>query len=199
MAFIFWFSDFDGDGTENNAFIPFVRVLAQKSGGWVDGREYPEIEDGWAFGWGEFSDADIATLQASAFVTVIPTRDSGDNWLGVDDTVSQIKPAYRTAILNGMEAYNIPVDGLGLSSTVGEALRRVFYAVRIKELLRYLDFTEKVLSLTVGDIPALKRKALRRRITNYGFDLSNINDATTIRAALLDLFSQPSNYFTAPF
>ena len=189
----FYFTQLRGTGTEIDPFYcPLMDIQTSKFN-ILDLREYPEIKDGELFVWTNNTDAEHAEALLQVDIEYLATEDSVGTPVELTAPVSVISAANRAVILQQMEDRGIPTDGIAGTTQLGDAMRLIFRRVRLIELLRYIDLPTN-LTLTIADIPALKRKALQRRLTNTGFDLSNITGTTTIRAALQDLLAQPVNF-----
>ena len=163
----------------------------------LDGREFMEIEDGWLFVWTDNTDAEHQQLLLQPDVIYLPTEDAGGTLLGIDTVVSSVSAANRAFILAEFQAHGIPTLGITGAMTIRQVMRIVIARLRIMERLRYVDFSE-TLTETVSAIPAKRRKALNKRLTNLGFDLSGITGSMTVEEALYALFSQdkiPLNLF----
>jgi len=170
----FYFSEFIGAGTDQDPFIPAAWDSAPLS--YHDGREYPEIEDGWCVCWGNPNAVQHANLLADARVTYLPFEDSGGLDVDLDSPISDVTAANRATIVAELESRHIPSNGFTATDTVRHVVKTLDRRIRVREILLYVDFGRQLLSGTVGDIPALQRKALKRRLTNAGYDLSGITN-----------------------
>jgi len=183
----FYFTGIRGQGLESDPFYcPLNDTQASKKD-FLDGREFPEIEDGWFFVWTDNTDLEHAAALLEADITYLPTE-GGSGLVDLDSSVSQITAANKAAILAEIESKGIPTDGITGATTIREAMRTIIKRIRLMEQLRYVDLGD--LTGTVGDMQTLKKKAMRRRLINMGFDLTNITNATTVRAALNNLIDQ---------
>jgi hypothetical protein len=187
----FYFSTFSGLGIDQAPFYPSAWDHVQIS--YLDGREYPEIEDGWCICRGDPTEAEHAALLADASTTYLPFENLSGDTIDLDQPLSEISSANRATILAEFEARHVPTDGITGSTTIREGLKRIYCRIRLRELLIYLDFGKQDFSATIGDIPPLQRKALKRRLENGGFDISGITNTATIKEAILLLSPQIVN------
>ena len=184
----FYFSEFTGAGTDADPFYPAAWDSVQLQ--YLDGREYPEIEDGWCICWGTPSGLEHTALLADGLVVYLPLEDGVGDVVPLDNVITEVTTANRAIVTGYLEDRHIPTDGITGATTVREALKLIFKRIRIRERLLYVDFVTMLFTATVGDIPALKRKALKRRLTNEGIDVSGLTNTTTIKDALLLLLPQ---------
>lgn len=192
----FYFSTFAGAGTEDDPFRPVARSVAALDA--LDGREYPEIEDGWCLCWGEPSQSEHDALLVTAGVTYLPFEQANGTALGLDDPLSLATASNLEWVKDEMEARHVPTDGITTALTLRAAMRMVFRRIRLREVLFYIDFGRNAFTQTIADIPLIPRKALTRRLQNYGFDLSGIDGTTTIRAAINELLQQDVPVLNTP-
>jgi hypothetical protein len=185
----FYFTAIRGLGDENDPFRCPLYDTQNSSFDFLDGREFPEIEDGWLFAWTDNSDIEHAAALLEPDITYLPIEDNTGTLIDFDSPVGQIPAANRTAILAELESKGIPTDGITGTTTIREAMRLVIKRIRLMEQLRYIDFDES-LTTVISDIPAKKRKALKRRLENLGFNVAPLVNTMTMRESINELIAQ---------
>ena len=125
----FYFSEFTGAGTEEDPFIPAAWDNAPLQ--FHDGREYPEIEDGWCICWGDPSAAEHTALLADGRVTYLPLEDGTGDVVPMDNVITEVTAANRAIVTGYLEDRHVPTDGITSLTTVREALKLIFKRIRI--------------------------------------------------------------------
>lgn len=184
-----------GTSTEDPFYCPLTDTQGSVYDA-IDGREYAEIEDGFLFAWTDNTDIEHAAALAHADITYLNTEDAGGNPILLDSPVSGITAVNRNAILATLESIGIPVDSVTGATTLRDVMGLVI------KIIKYRGFLEKAdlgtdLTLTLADIPPLKKKAIKRRLTNQGINVTGLTNTTTIRDAFNYLLTQLN--VTTPF
>jgi hypothetical protein len=156
----------------------------------LDGRQFPEIEDGWLFAWVDSANIDHTTAVSQSDITYLPFEKADGTRVAINGAISQVSSANRTAILALLETNGIPTDDITGTNTVADVVKRIAASTTLMQLLQYVDFRDIGFNATIADIPSTKRKAVLRRLTNRGFDVSGITLQTTVREAIKYLLGQ---------
>lgn len=189
MRFYFTAIRINGTGVAADTFYCPLHDHQASPYQFLDGREYQEIEDGWLFVWTNNTAQEHADLIAQTDVTYLPIEDINGLSLALDDLVSDISAANRAIIIAEFRSRGIPTSGITGTMTIRESMRIVVARVRLIENLIRVDFSG-VLEDTVSSIPAKRKKALRKRLTNLGYDVAPITNIMTVEEALIELLSQ---------
>ena len=189
MALRFYICSFLGSGTEVDPYrTPFVNAKIKMNA--IDLRPFPEIQDGYAAVWGQISDADHTAIIANTAVIYLPFEDSGGTLLPLSSTISQVSGANISTIQAAFSMAGIPTSGITGAMTIGAALKIMQRRCYLSLVLRYVDFSSWSLSDTINSLPTQLLKAVKRRLTNSGFDISGLNGTTTIGDAINILSNQ---------
>jgi len=183
----FYFSSIRID-TDNSFYNP-VQTLISSKVNFLDGREYQEIEDGWLFSWTNNTDIEHTLLLAQADITYLKLEDVNNIVIPLTGLISDVLAINRTNVLTELSARGIPTTGIALATTIRDAMHRIIHRIRLLEQLGPTDFGE-LLNNTVSQIPNKRKKAMNRRLTNMGYDLSGITGSTTIKQVIIGLLSQ---------
>ena len=190
MAKRFYFCGFLGDGSEASPYRTKFQDMGVHGLKYLDMRAYPQIEDGYMVVWGEISDADHAAAILDASVTYLPFENSAGTVLSLSSALSNVPSAKRTIITNAFSARGVPTTGITLSWTIAQALQLMRRRMRLGLLLSNLDFDDH--TALISAMPPLRIKAVKRALTNHGFDVSGITGAMTAAEAIAVLASQPA-------
>lgn len=189
MAKRFYFCAFLGDGTELNPYRTKFQAMGVQGLKYLDMRPYPQIEDGYMVVWGEISDADHAAAILDASVTYLPFENAGGTVLALNSALSNIPAAKRDIITAAFTARGISTAGITLSWTISQVLRQMRRRMMLGLLLSNLDFEDN--TTLISAMHPLRIKAIRRALTNHGFDVSGITGAMTAAEAIALLANQP--------
>lgn len=124
--------------------------------------------------------ADTDATQHSAITANADVRAFPDN---LDSTVTA---GNRTAIVNALEAVNIPAQWVANGQTFRVVLRRL---AGIFELLKNVDgrgfrFLQAALTAQISTLPANVRTAMQQAATYLQLDTTGITPSSTLREAL---------------
>jgi hypothetical protein len=186
----FYFCAFLGDGTEQNPYRTKFQDMGVHGLKYLDMRAYPQIEDGYIVVWGDISDADHTTAIIDSSVTYLPFEDASGIVLSLSSTLSSIPAAKRSIITTAFTARGIPTAGITLSWTIAQALQLMRRRMMLRLLLSNLDFDDHM--ILISAMPPLRIKAVKRALTNHGFDVSGITGVMTVAEAIAVLSSQPA-------
>lgn len=105
---------------------------------------------------------------------------------------SLVTAGNRTAIVNALEAANVPAQWVANGQTFRMVLRRL---AGIFELLKNVDargfrFLQQALGNQISTLPANVRNAMQQAAEFLGLDTTGITGSTTLRAALTIIGAQ---------
>lgn len=189
MAIRFYFCKFVGDGTDDNPFKLdiFDYMNNPHFAGFYDGRELPELVDGWAFVWNDVSDVEHAAIIADPNNTYILLEDVSNTPLGLDSQLFDL--ADQSSALAILENHGIDTTGLVNPKTIRDVVKRIYTITVIKCTSPYIDQSK---GLDVAqNIPTSQLAALKQRYTSAGFNPSSVNQNDSMRSILGKLHSQP--------
>lgn len=187
MAKRFYFCSILGDGTEQSPYLTWFQAnnVQMKV---LDMRAYPQIEDGFMVAWGEISDADHVLAIADPSVTYLPFENSSGVYQPLTATLNNVSPANRTIIQNAFIERGIPVTGISLGWTIAQVLRLMQRRIALGLMLEQYDFDDP--TMLISAMQPLRIKAIRRALTNYGFDVSGITASMTQGEAIAIIAQQ---------
>lgn len=193
-----YFSTFAGTGAITNPFRTVLLSLLPNQPNrfvwFVDGRPNQALLAGQAFVVVDVSNAEHGTLIANAGVTYLPFEATGSVPLELDAQLSQVTLANRTTIRNHLATRHIPDDGIQLTDSLRETLRRVARRFLLRTILGPDDFTEGLDTL-VSAVPVVRRQAIRTRLVAMGIDFDGILGSDTIRIAIRKIVTQNARVF----
>jgi hypothetical protein len=190
MAKRFYFCGLLGDGSEESPYRTKFHEMGVQGVKYLDMRAYPQIEDGYMVVWGEISDSDHATAILDASVTYLPFENLAGTVLPLSSALSNVPAAKRNIITDAFTARGIPTTGIALSWTIAQALQLLRRRMMLGLLLSNLDFDDH--AKVISSMPPLRIKAVKRALTNHGFDVSGITGAMTAAEAIAVLAAQPA-------
>lgn len=188
MAKHFYFCAFLGDGTEQNPYRTKFQTMGVQGLKYLDMRAYPQIEDGYMVAWGDISDAEHLSAIADPSVTYLPFENSSGVHQPLSATLNNVSAANRTAIQSIFAAHGIPTTGITLSWTIAQVLQLMRRRMALGVLLEQYDFDDP--AALISAMPPLRIKAIRRSLTNMGFDVSGITQPMTQGEAIATLAGQ---------
>ncbi len=188
MPLRFYLSRYVNAGTaQDPEFLPSAAQVLGPGVSWtsVDGslNDPTDPTQGRALFIANVTAAQHAQLLADPLTNFAPFEDAAGNPLGLNDPISSISAANRTAINNFFENNNIPTEGLQGSDPIRALLRRVVRRFLIRQIVDVDDITE-LLDQTVSQIPVARRNAFAAKLAARGFDTSGITGATTVRQVI---------------
>ena len=151
----------------------------------LDTREMPELGEGEAIVWANYTDAEHTLMLANPTVTYI-NLEGGGIPLPLTATVSQLDTLQATKTL--LEAHGYDFTGFTASNTIRDVLRRVYRTAVLRYDSPYLVFDNGVDA--AQSLSAKQLRGLKRRFTNRGFDASAITATDTLRQIFTKLYSQ---------
>jgi hypothetical protein len=199
MSVRYYLSAVIGDGlSPATAFRPALTDSAPGvSWGVTDGRaDAATTAPGVMLVIADVSAAQHTALVADARITYLPFEDALGNLLTLADAIGSVSAANRTLCQNALEAQNVPMQGLTLSNTLADLVRRCVRRFLLRQLLTSDDFTQGLDTL-VSAMPATQRQHIAAKLQAYGFDTSVIAGTDTIREALRKLAAQGVGLFGA--
>lgn len=155
----------------------------------IDGREFVEIIDGYLFAWTDNTDLEHTAALAHPDITYLNTENASGVPIALTDPVSQITAANRAAIVTSLELVGIPTDSITSATTLRDAMGLVIIIIKLRAFFEKADLGTD-LTLTLADLPPLKKKAIRQRLINHGIDVSGFVNTMTIREAFNYLLTQ---------
>lgn len=155
----------------------------------VDGRASMTTAAGFFLLGVDVTDAQHATLIASAAITYLPFEDASGAVVQYSQPISAVSPANQSTVQTLLEGQNIPCQGLLQTDLVRKLLWRAIRRFLLRQLLQADDFTQGLDTL-VSAVSAAQRQNISATLTAWGFDTSVIVGADTIRQALVKLAQQ---------
>lgn len=187
----FYLSGFSGTGTHADPYICIATTLQSSHVDFIDCRPYPEINQGVSLAWTINTDAEHVALIANSAITYLPFE-SLVGPIALTDLIGTVTSANISMIKSIVESHGVPTDNMALTMSLQTIAQMLCRWCLLGQRLRYLGIHDLVsMSQTIGDLPADRRSATVKRLTAAGLNVSGITSTTTIRAALLNLMSQP--------
>ena len=167
-----------------------IKLNQQNAGGsrskFTDLRPHPEIEDGVFLAWSDNTDGEHAANIALAEVDYIPLVDGIGDQLPLTATVAEIDgiPAIKALF----ESVGVPTGNITAGTTIADAMRRVTGRARLRQVMGHTDFPN--FTQIVSEIPAIKKKAMLKRLENHGYNVAGVSNEMTAKSVLELLINQ---------
>lgn len=109
-----------------------------------------------------------------------------------DDLDTVVTAGNRTAIVNALEAANVPAQWVANGQTFRVVLRRLagMFDLLCNVHGRGLRFLQASLDAQISALPANVRQGMQDAASTLGLDTAGISGATTLRAALAQIAAQ---------
>jgi len=130
-----------------------------------------------------------AQIRDDPEITLIPFFDSANDYLGLQNTVSEIDATRRQQIVTYLENHHIPTEWIRGDMTIGQVLKRLIFTLFIVQRMRD-DYPEYDLETKVNAIPSAQRGRILTWMQNHGVATEDINSAWTVRQVLERIVSQ---------
>lgn len=179
----FYFSGYTGTGIGDDFFYAAIYTHVPTSAGHYDGRLYPELNEGWALVWGEYTDEQHAAIVADPLVTYIPLDAGG---VPADPETRLMDLDDQAAVITLLESHGIDATGLVNPKTVRDVVKRIWLNTVVRHLSTYLF--EEVDSANV--LSPRQLAAQRKRYEMGGFDSSVVAGNESLRGVLMKLSAQ---------
>ncbi len=177
-----------GTGTPGDTLRP---ALAGIASGWraSDGRADATAPAGTMLVEADLTAAEHTAVLALAGVTYLPLDAAGSVPVGLDEPLSTMTAANRTALANRLEAIDVPLGWATGTTTPREVLRFAMRRLLLRQHLRADDWNEGLDTL-VSAVPVMKRQRIAATLEAIGVDTSVIAGTDTLRSVLRKVAQQ---------